>query len=548
MTDETIVRAHTSYQSFNDRFLSYPPSLTSSSIDEQPYNRQYSNVYKARLDALKPKCRLTFENQRKQCNDNKCSDSETLIVDRIIELKEETKSFMVGTIIKVCPKKPKLNFDTNQLYHESGLSYLGTPYEDDDNNNMETDPPLANTTFCNVANDTVLLEDESGRIELSFGSNGKMSQKWKLDLATGTIMGVKGIIHPNSSFFDVEDIYYPTLAPHRTITNPEVDEDACVLLMSGLDCGGHDNSKRNSSTSLKRELIIDYITGYINNTTSESIARVIIAGGGCAKPAKPENAVNSWISSSMSTSKKNQDVQQSKNMLQQQMKEMTLPIRELDLFLSEICSCGVPVDYIPGLYDPTNANWPQRPIHECLVPNANVFTNMLCRTPNPYEASIGDKVFIGSDGLNIFDLRCNLGRMNDNSDDPDDVVAVTTVDALQSSLKFNHLVPTGPDTVPTFPFDKSDPFIIEHSPHVYFCGNCEAFETKLIDVDVSSESGADCGVSQVRLICVPSFAKTGQVVLLKLKSMECSIIEFDDIVTESNLEGVDDVHDEKKIE
>jgi DNA polymerase delta subunit 2 len=326
--------------------------------------------------------------------------------------------------------------------------------------------------------------------------------------------------------------------------------------MSGLDCGGHDNIKRTSSTSLKREMIIDYISGYINNSTSASISRVIIAGGGCAKPIKPENAVNSWTSStSNSTSKMNQDAQEAKSVLQQKMKEMTLPVRELDLFLSEICSCGVPVDFIPGLHDPTNVNWPQKPIHECLVPNANVYTNMLSRTPNPYEASIGDKIFMGSDGLNIFDLRCNLGKINENNDNDanEEAVAVNTVDALHSSLKFNHLVPTGPDTVPTFPFYKNDPFIIENVPHVYFCGNCEEFETKLIDVDVGSEgkSGKDCGISQVRLICVPSFSKTGQVVLLKLKSLECSIVEFDDIITDSTADVVDDVNDvtdEKKIE
>jgi hypothetical protein len=40
---------------------------------------------------------------------------------------------------------------------------------------------------------------------------------------------------------------------------------------------------------------------------------------------------------------------------------VTLPIRELDLFLGELCASGVPVNYIPGLHDPTNANWPQKP-------------------------------------------------------------------------------------------------------------------------------------------------------------------------------------------
>ena len=31
------------------------------------------------------------------------------------------------------------------------------------------------------------------------------------------------------------------------------------------------------------------------------------------------------------------------------------------MFLGELCASGVPVNYIPGLHDPTNANWPQKP-------------------------------------------------------------------------------------------------------------------------------------------------------------------------------------------
>ena len=34
-------------------------------------------------------------------------------------------------------------------------------------------------------------------------------------------------------------------------------------------------------------------------------------------------------------------------------------LRELDLFLSELLASGIPVDYVPGWHDPTNASWPQ---------------------------------------------------------------------------------------------------------------------------------------------------------------------------------------------
>ncbi len=566
--DDEMTRSQTSYLSFNERFRTYPPSLTSTPTPAavQAYNRQYANVYNARLRELKPKCLQSFQQAKEKSaeaadpsSSKECESTATVIVPRIIELQEDTTSLIVGTIIKQCPKKPKINFDTNQMYHEGGLSYLGTPYDDDNENNnddhddvvVDVEPSLAKTnTYCDITNDTIVLEDPSGRVELNFAPS---KEAWKLELVTGIVVGVKGGINPGSNLFDVHELYYPTIGQHRDVPNnphtndddnPIDNEDACVLLMSGLDCGGYD-TKRNSSTSLKRELLIDYITGHLHNNNDHnpnnesSISRVLIAGGGCAKPIRPENASFSW-----STTK----AKKSKEELQQQMKEMTAPIRELDLFLSEICAYGIPVDYIPGLYDPTNANWPQKPIHECLVPNAQSCTNMLIRSTNPYEASIGGKVFLGSDGLNVSDLRLYLGEkvvneqeeLKEESKKEIDIVTVPNVQALESSLKFNHMVPTGPDSVPTFPFDEKDPFVIHHVPDVYFCGNCEKFETKVVNVkDV-----------KVRLVCIPSFVKTGQVILMNLNSMQCKVIEFDDVVVDSNNDDVRDdngnVVDEKK--
>jgi DNA polymerase delta subunit 2 len=529
---ELKVRSKTTYESLNDRFAIYPPTLTAAPTSsqqqqqqkQQPYNRQYSSIYEARLNELKPKCLITFEEKYR----SKTVATTPVVVSRIIDLNEDATSFMIGTVIKNCPAKPKLDFDTNQTYHENGMSYLGVPFDDDDDNsngNKIVEAPLTDSTYCNFTNDTVFLEDDSGRIELCFNNTDERKKQWKLDLVTGSIMGIEGKIKEGSDVFEVEDIYYPTLGPHRQVESAQGaqnnDDDACVLFLSGLDCGGNDSSKRNSSTSLKREMLIDYISGYLENGNSQFISRIVVAGGGCAKPIRPEQTVKSWSSSSGNK----QDTQQAKDALHQKMNEMTLPIRELDLFLSEVCSNGIPVDYIPGLHDPTNANWPQRPIHQCLVPNANVFTSMLHRTTNPYEASVGDKVLLGSDGLNIFDLRCNLGRMV-----KDEVFAVKMIDAIESSLKFNHIVPTGPDSVPTFPFETTDPFIIQHAPHVYFCGNCDKFETKLIDVSVDGGSGKSNNVVQVRLICVPSFVKTGQVLIMNLKTLECNVIEIDDVV------------------
>ena len=50
----------------------------------------------------------------------------------------------------------------------------------------------------------------------------------------------------------------------------------------------------------------------------------------------------------------------------------------------------------------------------------------------------------------------------------------------ESTLLWRHMAPTAPDHLPCFPFYEEDPFIIESSPHIYFIGNQNKFETKLI--------------------------------------------------------------------
>lgn len=54
------------------------------------------------------------------------------------------------------------------------------------------------------------------------------------------------------------------------------------------------------------------------------------------------------------------------------------------------------------------------------------------------------------------------------------------MDILAATLEWRHLSPTSPDTLPTFPFEDRDPFILTESPHCYFVGNQPEFATRLI--------------------------------------------------------------------
>jgi len=201
------------------------------------------------------------------------------------------------------------------------------------------------------------------------------------------------------------------------------------------------------------------------------------------------------------------------------------------------------VDYIPGMHDPTNANWPQRPLHSCLLPLSCGFVDLFGSSTNPYEGVFGGDGseksgglrVLGSDGLNIADLRRFLTAIGDGKEDvgkggykEDGVSAASCIDALNATLNYGHMAPTGPDSLPTFPSSELDPFVLKSRPSVYFVGNCDKFETRLVDINGNAIAGDKDGHNVTRLICVPSFALTGEVVLVKLESLECQIVSFND--------------------
>lgn len=61
-----------------------------------------------------------------------------------------------------------------------------------------------------------------------------------------------------------------------------------------------------------------------------------------------------------------------------------------------------------------------------------------------------------------------------------------------------------------YPFATTDPFILHKTPHVYFIGNQDRFETTL----VKSEDG-EGGEKSCRVVLVPRFCETGEIVLVR---------------------------------
>lgn len=64
---------------------------------------------------------------------------------------------------------------------------------------------------------------------------------------------------------------------------------------------------------------------------------------------------------------------------------------------------------------------------------------------------------------------------------------------------------------------RQDPFTLSSTPHVFFAGNQPAFATRTLPTP---------GGGSVRLVAVPSFAATGTLVLLNVRTLECHPVTF----------------------
>lgn len=69
-----------------------------------------------------------------------------------------------------------------------------------------------------------------------------------------------------------------------------------------------------------------------------------------------------------------------------------------------------------------------------------------------------------------------------------------------------------------YPFQDKDQFVIEECPHVFFIGGQHDFETTVIEGPEGQK---------VRLIAVPWFKETGEVVVIDNETLEVEVVKFD---------------------
>ncbi|KAF6086600.1 DNA polymerase delta 2, accessory subunit [Phyllostomus discolor] len=177
-------------------------------------------------------------------------------------------------------------------------------------------------------------------------------------------------------------------------------------------------------------------------------------------------------------------------------------VKMLDEILLQL-SASVPVDVMPGEFDPTNYTLPQQPLHPCMFPLATAYSTLQLVT-NPYQATIDGVRFLGTAGQNVSDI-FRYSSMEDH------------LEILEWTLRVRHISPTAPDTLGCYPFYKTDPFIFPECPHVYFCGNTPSFGSKIIRGPEDQT---------VLLVAVPDFSATQTACLVNLRSLACQPISF----------------------
>lgn len=102
----------------------------------------------------------------------------------------------------------------------------------------------------------------------------------------------------------------------------------------------------------------------------------------------------------------------------------------------------------------------------------------------------------------------------------------TRLSLLESTLKWRHMAPTAPDTLWCHPYFAEDPFLISETPDIYIVGGQKKFATKVVVDHQQRSKQVGKETIRCRIIMVPSFAETGVLVLVNLRTLAVKRVNF----------------------
>ncbi|KAF8201472.1 DNA polymerase alpha/epsilon subunit B-domain-containing protein [Pholiota molesta] len=455
---------------------------------QKSYRHQYSNIYFIRLRLLRG---FVEEHARRRW--------ETLAgASPCLEVEKGKLCYIVGTIYMDMPLKPNVMEDIAR-----------------DQSIPAPPPPIK---FFS-SEDGIMLEDESGRIML-VGDRVKDAK-----LVTGVIVGALGMETPTGEF-EVIDLCYPEMAPQPMETGPEEDKmdvdvqddssDEWIAVVSGLDIGSL------SPSDAQIQLLTEYLTGEggtVNDQVSAAnISRLIIAGDSLA-------VIDPIITEGISTI----DEKKARRYGYDATSFSAHPVLSLASTLSDIAAT-LPIHILPGETDPSGTIMPQQPFPRAMFGDAARYSTFSCETNPTYLTLASDTDLESSSESTRPPIKRNILI---NSGQPlNDMFKYlpsppnTRLSILESTLRWRHMAPTAPDTLWCHPYFSEDPFMITETPDIYIVGGQKKFATKLVKAEHQATKQKDRESVRCRIVMVPSFAETGTLVLVNLRTLDVKRVNF----------------------
>lgn len=474
----------------------YKPLDTFKLEKGRSYQQQYADTYFLRLTKIRP----AVEEVAAAAWEGTVIGGETAKkVDRVLDVRQGELCWVTGTVYRDMPLKPNILDDVSKDRWISAPTSVTRYFSDDER-------------------DAVMLEDDSGRIRLA----GNVLSAFML--VTGCIIAVVGTENANGDF-EVIDMKFADLPPQperwalsksptangavkgskaARSEDVEMTDDSPpsaggkIAIVSGLNFSGTD-----TSYALELNLLLEFLLGEALDPGAQAeishISRLVIAGNSIAAA----NPLTGETAGDKKAAHKKYGYDASAYNAQ--------PSQQLDDFLSELLP-SIPVTMLPGEHDPANASFPQQPVHTAMFPRSREFAatpgskecGWLDPVTNPWEGELDGWRVLGTGGQNLDDIFKYI--------DSEDRLGM-----MEAMCRWRCSAPTAPDTLWCYPFQDDDPFVMNDCPHLYFVGCQPEFGTKVIQ-------GTD-GQS-VRLIAVPSFSESKEIVLVDSETLEVSRIKI----------------------
>lgn len=451
------------------------------------YQQQYADMYFARLAQLKP---AVEQIAAEAFSEFEIAGQAAKKVDRVLDVRQGNLCWVIGTVYMEMPLKPNVLEDIGKEH------WIAAP------------PPREKYAGDG---EQVMLEDESGRLRLT----GNSLKDWLL--VTGAIISVLGTENSDGDF-EVLDMRVPDLPrqPQRwerddgqaakkgkSVMNQERSSGGKVAIVSGLSISG--DAGDTLSLDLLMEWLLGEATGSEDQDQAAQVSRLIIAGNSLAH-AQPIPSRED-VAAAKKTGKKTYGYNASSY--------NAAPTDRFDTWLASLLP-SIPITLLPGPTDPTSTSLPQQPIHAAMFPHSRAYIeniqpsksdppNWFDTSTNPCELDIHGWRFLGAGGQTLDDVYKYV-----NGEE--------RLEMMEAMLRWRLTAPTAPDTLWCYPFQDGDRFVMKESPHVYFVGNQPRFETTVIEGPQGQ---------QVRLVALPKFKETGEVILMDLETLTPEVVKIE---------------------